>query len=219
VKRDRYHLTIYLIWAALGVAALASAFEGRWSTAFVAVGTIVLSYLPFSALERFQLRLPPSFLLAIVLFTVMSLFLGEAFDFYERLWWWDIFLHAFSALGFGILGFLFIFMLFEGDRYAAPPWAMAFFGYCFAVTMGATWEIFEFTMDQLFGLNMQKSGLPDTMGDLIVDALGALVGAIAGFLYLKGRQLGGLEALFDQFIEANRRFFRKYRRKDEGEGG
>ena len=38
---------------------------------------------------------------------------------------------------------------------------------CFAITIGALWEVFEFGMDQLFGLNMQKSGLLDTMGDLI----------------------------------------------------
>jgi hypothetical protein len=41
-------------------------------------------------------------------------------------------------------------------------------------------------MDSLFGLNMQKSGLRDTMWDLIVDALGALVVSILGYLYLKG---------------------------------
>ena len=29
------------------------------------------------------------------------------------------------------------------------------------------WEIFEYAMDTLFGFNMMKSGLPDTMGDFI----------------------------------------------------
>ena len=36
-------------------------------------------------------------------------------------------------------------------------------------------------MDILFGLSMQKSGVIDTMGDLIVDA----IGAGAGYWYLK----------------------------------
>ena len=37
------------------------------------------------------------------------------------------------------------------------------------MTIGVIWEIFEFTMDHVFDLTMQKSGLPDTMTDLIVD--------------------------------------------------
>ncbi len=67
-------------------------------------------------------------------------------------------------------------------------------------------------MDQLFGLNMQKSGLIDTMWDLIVDTGGASLGAFAGFLFLKGRQLGGLTGVLQEFTQKNRKWFRKLRR-------
>ena len=113
-----------------------------------------------------------------------------------------------------IVLFLFVFFLFEGDRYAAPPWALGLIAFCFALSIGALWEIFEFTMDQLFGLNMQKSGLIDTMWDLIVDTGGALFGASAGFLYLKGRTttLGGM---IEEFVELNRNGYRKLRERAE----
>ncbi len=146
-----------------------------------------------------------------MVFVFGTIFLGEAFDFYTRYWWWDVILHAGSAVGFGLAGFLFVFMLFEGDRYAAPAWAVAFISFCFALSIGTLWEIFEFAMDQIFGLNMQKSGLIDTMWDLIVDTLGASIGAIAGLSYLKGQELGGLTAAIREFVAANRRFFRKRR--------
>ena len=81
--------------------------------------------------------------------------------------------------------------------------------FSFAITIGALWEIFEFAMDQVFGLNMQKTGLVDTMWDLIVDTLGAGLGATAGFFYLKGRELGGLTAALREFVAANRRLFRR----------
>jgi hypothetical protein len=68
------------------------------------------------------------------------------------------------------------------------------------LSIGALWEIFEFLMDSLFGLNMQKSGLIDTMWDLIVDALGALVISILGYLYLKG-DIKLLERLDRRLIE------------------
>lgn len=201
-----------VVWATLFVAIFAALVTARWSLAFVSLATLVLSLLPVLAEGRFGIRLPVRFVAWVVIFVFATIFLGEAFDFYNRFWWWDIALHGGSAVGFGLIGFLFVFMLFEGDRYAAPAWAVAFAGFCFGLTIGTVWEVFEFAMDQIFGLNMQKSGLIDTMGDLILDMIGAAIGAFSGFLYLKGRHLSGLTGVLQEFIQKNRRFFRKLRR-------
>ena len=200
---------VLAVWGLLAVEFSVSLFRERWSLAFVSLATFGLTLLPILFARRFGVRLPTSFLAGIVLFIFATIFLGEAFDFYNRYWWWDIALHSGSALGFGLMGFLMIFMMFGGDRYAAPPWAVAFFSFCFAVSIGAMWEIFEFAMDQLFGLNMQKSGLIDTMWDLIVDCLGAFVGAFSGFLYLKLGKAGLLTGALDAFVSENRELYRK----------
>ncbi len=200
------------IWAFLLLALLTALATARWSLAFVSVATLLLSLLPVLAERRFGIRLPVRFVAGVAVFVFATIFLGEAFDFYNRFWWWDIALHAGSAVGFGLIGFLFVFMLFEGDLYAAPAWAIAFMSFCFGLSIGAMWEIFEFAMDQIFGLNMQKSGLIDTMWELILDTLGAGLGATAGFLYVKGRHLGGLTGILQEFIQKNRRFFRKLKR-------
>jgi len=113
-------------------------------------------------------------------------------------------------VGFGLIGFLGIFMLFEGDRFKAPPVALAVLSFCFAVSIGAVWEIFEFSMDQFFGMNMQKSGLVDTMWDLMVDCLGALAGSLAGFFYLEKRGGNGLlSSWIHSFIRLNKKLYRK----------
>ena len=63
--------------------------------------------------------------------------------------------------------------------------------------IGAVWEVYEFTFDGLLGLNMQKfaladgtelSGhlaLADTMKDIIVDILGAMVASAVGYISLR----------------------------------
>jgi hypothetical protein len=201
-----------LIWTALVIAAAEALITGRFSLAFIALVTLGLSMAPALVARWAQITVPKSFMLAVVMFVGGTIFLGEVFDFYERFWWWDIAMHGGSAIGFGLIGFVLIFMMFQGDKFAAPPSAIAFFAFCFAVAIGATWEIFEFGMDQLFGLNMQKSGLVDTMGDLIVDSIGALIGAGAGYAYLRGKQLGGMTGVIEDFIRRNPRFFRKWRR-------
>lgn len=202
-----------VIWALLLLAALISLGLARWSLAFVCLITLVLSLVPPLLAHRLSLALPLPFLLGMTIFVFASVFLGEAFDFYGRLWWWDLALHGSSAIGFGLSGFLFVLMLFEGDRLAAPPWAIAFITFCVAMTIGALWEIFEFGMDRAFGFNMQKSGLFDTMGDLILNALGGGIASVTGYFYLKRRSTGPLGRWISQFIEMNRRLYRKSREK------
>lgn len=206
-------LLVLAVWAVLVVAVPAAIYEARWSLAFVALATMALLLVPVLASRRLGIRLPASFLAGIAVFIFGTIFLGEAFDFYDRYWWWDVVLHGGSAVGFGLTGFLFVFMLFEGDRYAAPAWAVAFISFCFALSIGTLWEILEFAVDRTFGTNMQKSGLTDTMWDLIVDTMGASIGAVGGWFYLRGRELGGLTAALRDFVRANRKLFRRKRRR------
>lgn len=202
-----------LVWVVLLVIAADALFQGLWSLAFVALATLALSLAPLLVARWAKIEVPPGFVAAIVLFVGGTLFLGEVYDFYTRFWWWDVAMHGGSAIGFGLIGFVLVFMMFQGDHFAAPHGAVAFFAFCFGLAIGAGWEIFEYGMDVVFGLNMQKSGLDDTMGDLIVDTGGALVGAITGYTYLKGRERGWLAGVIADFVARNPRLFAKGRRK------
>ncbi len=204
---------IIVIWILLFLAGLIALGLARWSLAFVSMATLILSLVPPALASRWSLTLPGPFLFATTLFFFAALLLGESFDFYERLWWWDLALHGTSAIGFGLTGFLFMFMLFEGDRFAAPPSAIAFITFCVAMTMGALWEVFEFTMDVSFGLNMQKSGLDDTMGDLIVNAAGGLFASATGYVYLRHNTAGFLGRMLSEFIDLNRRLYQKSKQR------
>ncbi|SLN11562.1 hypothetical protein PEL8287_00267 [Roseovarius litorisediminis] len=201
-----------LIWIALLLVAFTAMVQLRWELAFVALATLTLSLVPVFVARWAEITVPASFISAVVVFVGGTLFLGEVFDFYERFWWWDVAMHGSSAVGFGLIGFVLVFMMFQGDRFAAPPVAVSFFAFCFGLSIGAVWEMFEFGMDQLFGFNMQKSGLIDTMGDLIVDMIGAGIGAATGYVYLKQREYGWLTSVIDEFIRRNPRLFKRLRK-------
>jgi hypothetical protein len=73
-------------------------------------------------------------------------------------------------------------------------------------------------MDIFFATNMQKemlgdpSGLTDTMWDLVVDTLGALVITVLGYGYIKtARNESFLERWIQSFIQSNPRLFKRYR--------
>ncbi|GGE47050.1 hypothetical protein [Actibacterium pelagium] len=208
---SRYTILIKAIRLFLVGELIFSGISGQWSVAFVSIWTLLISYVPTVISRRLGVQLPVQLLALITLFIFATLFLGEVWDFYGRYWWWDVVLHGGSAMAFGLMGVVFVLLLFEGDRYAAPPFAMSVLAFCVAISIGASWEVFEFLMDQIFGLNMQKSGLMDTMWDMIVDMIGAFIGATIGFFYLKGRELGGSAGMIREFIRLNRQFFRRHR--------
>ena len=54
------------------------------------------------------------------------------------------------------------------------------------------------------------SGLTDTMWDLIVDALGALAIALAGYLYMKRGMTSFIVPWIQRFISGNPRLFKRW---------
>lgn len=175
--------------ALIGALALAL-YEAEWLTAFICVIALWIVWMPPFLARNLQVHFPLEFSLMLNLFIYSSIFLGEIRGYYTRFWWWDIVLHAGSGIALGFIGFLILYSLYQTGRIVISPFLLAMFSFCFALSLGALWEIFEFAVDSLFGTNMQKSGLVDTMWDLIVDAIGALIVAVSGYAYVRNRRSG-----------------------------
>ena len=177
----------------------------NYDITIVSAGSFALTFIP-SIMERsIKVSLPASFQVVLLIFIFGAQFLGEIFDYYERFWWWDVLLHGWSGVLLGIVGFLLVYILntADGVKVVMSPFFIAFFALCFAVTCGVIWEVFEFSMDLIFGTNMQKSGLTDTMGDLLIDTAGALIISINGFFALRDNKSNVLYHTISGFMEKN----------------
>jgi uncharacterized membrane protein YjdF len=191
--------------------------DGEWLNALLVMMIMGVILTPTVLSEHLPVRIPAEFQLLALLFSFAALFLGEVRSYYTRIWWWDIALHASSGLLLGILGFLLVYVLNESRRVDIHmrPRFVALFAFLFAVAAGALWEIFEFTMDQLFGTNMQKpmlgdpSGLTDTMWDLIVDTIGAAIISFFGWWYMRRRRTSFIERWISKFVAGNPHLFRR----------
>jgi len=190
-------------------------YEQQWLNAVIVAAVLLLTVLPAMFARGAKIFIPAQFELLAIAFIFASLYLGERRDFYDRFWWWDLALHSTSGVLLGILGFLLVYVLNENPRIDLhmQPGFVAFFAFCFSITAGTIWEIFEFAMDQIFGMNMQKpmfgdsSGLTDTMWDLIVDCIGTLAVAIYGYRYLRRGTPSVIERWIQRFIDGNPRLF------------
>ena len=60
----------------------------------------------------------------------------------------------------------------------------------FVALCGVLWEIYEFTADTIFNLDMQGvsfTGVTDTMEDFIADLVGGIIPALYGYNIFKGK--------------------------------
>ncbi|MFP4400737.1 MAG: hypothetical protein ACLFPQ_02565 [Candidatus Woesearchaeota archaeon] len=168
------------------VAILTAAWHKEWSSLGLAILTLILTFIPTMLEKRFSIDFPTIFEIMVLVFIFASIYLGFIHSYYERFWWWDVLLHTSSGIVFGLLGLYLVYILDRKYRVAVKlnPYFVALFAISFAIAMGALWEILEFSLDYFFSTDLQLS-LADTMWDLIVDTLGAIIVAIFGYFYLK----------------------------------
>lgn len=213
VRIKHWIVTIVLLLMATDFGYVVS--EGRWLSAFLILMITLLIMLVTVFSSRLGVQIPAEFQMVALVFVFSALFLGEVRDYYNRIWWWDIALHTTSGLLGGIFGFLLVYVLNESRRIALSmtPHFVAAFAFLFAVAIGALWEIFEFAMDSFFGTQMQKpmfgdaSGLTDTMWDMIVNTVGALLISWLGWWYMKQERQSFIDIWIQKFIDRNPHWF------------
>lgn len=157
--------------------------------------------IPTKITHKIKIEIPSNLYFLYIIFLYCAIFLGEVRSFYYTIPHWDTILHTFSGAMIGAFGFSIINLLKQkSNNVELSPFFVAMFSFMFAVTLGVIWEIYEFACDTVLGTNMQKfamSGgeqligrlaLKDTMEDLIVDCIGALIMSTIGYISLKHKK-------------------------------
>lgn len=186
-----------------------------YSQLFIAILTIALTFYPSILEKRFGVYLPGSMQIIITLFIFGAQYLGEIKDFYNKIPWWDTMLHTTSGIVLGVIGFMFVYLLNKSysNSINLSPFFVVMFAFCFAVTMGVFWEFFEYGADRMLGTNMQKfrfpelgqDGLIDTMSDLLVDSIGALITSVVGYFYIQKKNDVLLKDYFRKWFRHNKK--------------
>lgn len=213
-------------------------FPGNYHNMFLGILTLFLFMVPAVLDQTLGVTIPAGLETVILIFIFSAEILGEINAFYVKIPVWDTILHTTNGFLMAAIGFALIDLFNRSDRFSIKmsPYFVAFFAFCFSMTVGVLWEFFEFSMDWFFGLDMQKDwilpsinsvklnptganvpvhvdiqsvvingekwnlggyldiGIVDTMKDLMVNFIGAVVFSIIGILYLKHRGKGKLAA-------------------------
>ncbi len=210
--------------------------NGDIGNAFLCILSLFLFILPYILEKTFKIDFPGKLERIVFVFIFAAEILGEINNFYGTIPMWDTVLHTVSGFLCASLGFSLIYILNQKTKFMnLSPLFVALVSFCFSMTVGIAWELFEYGMDVIFKTDMQKDeyvnvirtvnldpefdnnvitidgidytiaydkngnelvrfdgyldiGLHDTMSDLIVNFIGAMIFSVFGYLYIKNEE-------------------------------
>lgn len=169
---NRSSLSVYLTLRALIILSMVRAvMRGDYQSVFLCALSLVLLILPSVFAHRLDLRLPGALEIVILLFIFAAEILGEINSFYVRVPHWDTMLHTINGFLCAAVGFALVDLLNRNDRFSLElsPKYLAITAFCFSMTVGVVWEFFEYGMDCLLGLDMQKDTIVHAIHSVALD--------------------------------------------------
>jgi len=235
-KADKKTFFVYLTLRVLVILCLVrELINGNYQNALLCILSLILFLLPAFVERTFKIDFPSVLEIIILLFIFSAEILGEINNFYGIFANFDNILHTINGFLCASIGFSLIYLLNENiESFKLSPLFVSIFAFCFSMTIGIFWEFFEYGMDNLFNLDMQKDeyiynintvvldpefdnnvinikdidktvlydknneelikldgyldiGLNDTMKDLIVNFVGALIFNMFDYLYIMNK--------------------------------
>ena len=166
---------VYLILRALVIVALvAQVFNRNFENVFLCVLTLFLFTLPSFIERTIRIEIPDTLEVIILLFIFAAEILGEIQAYYVQFPYWDTMLHTLNGFLCAAIGFSLLDIINRNEKlkFSLSPVYLSVVAFCFSMTIGVLWEFFEFSMDQLFLLDMQKDTIVHTIGSVILDPTG-----------------------------------------------
>lgn len=260
----REHRSSFLVFAFLRILVLIALvrqiFLGNYESVFLCILTLVLLLVPSFLQVTLKIEIPKILEIIMLLFIFAAEILGEINEFYIIIPFWDTLLHTLNGFLAAAIGFSLVDLLNRNEKLAfqLSPLFMAIVSFCFSMTIGVVWEFFEYGMDVIFNLDMQKDtivnsitsvvldpakgnhpitvdgindvsvngkslglggyldiGLIDTMGDLLVNFIGAMVFSVFGYFYVKKKDKNSLLGNLIPHRKRKDRDFLKIVKEDE----
>ena len=262
----REHKSSFLVYVTLRLLVILmmilQIFNRNYENVFLCVLTLVLLLIPSLIQINLKIELPTALEITILVFIFAAEILGEIQSYYIKFPFWDTVLHTINGFLMAAIGFALVDILNRSKKFSIQlsPVFLAIVAFCFSMTIGVIWEVFEYGMDQFFGLDMQKDtviqgfssvlldptksnipvpvqditevlingrdlglggyldiGLIDTMNDLFVNFVGAVLFSIIGYFYVKSRGKGKFARRFIPRLKSRDADFLRKAEEEDGE--
>ena len=187
IRRQPVVFAVYLVLRLIVLATLVSSIiRGEYESAFICLLVLALFLLPFFIQQNFGIALPSTLEIIILLFIFAAEILGELECYFITYPHWDSMLHTTTGFLCAATGFALIDILNRN----------------IPITIDGIHSVAVNGQDLGFD-GYLDIGLYDTMADLFVNFVGAVVFSTIGYFYIKQRGKGRLARAFIPTITEN----------------
>ena len=172
IRQQPAVFAVYVVLRLIVVTELVlSILRAEYESAFICLLVLILFILPFFIQQNFGIQLPTTLEIIILLFIFAAEILGELEGYFITYPNWDTMLHTTTGFLSAATGFALIDILNRNSRikFHLSPIYVALAAFCFSMTVGVLWEFFEFGMDRLFHLDMQKDTVVQSITSVMLD--------------------------------------------------
>ncbi len=175
IGQIREHRATFIVWMILRILvigiAVRSAHTHQWERFFTCILTLILFLAPSFVQKKLRIKLPTALEITVLIFIFCAEVLGEIACFYIKYPLWDTMLHTVNGFLFAAFGFCLVDLLNENHsvKFHLSPSFLALVAFCFSMTIGIFWEFFEYAMDHLFALDMQKDTILTAFQSVTLD--------------------------------------------------
>ena len=143
----------------------------NYESTFVCVLVLILFMLPRFVERNFRIELPSALEIIILIFIFAAEILGELKSYFITYPHWDSMLHTTTGCISAAFGFAMVDLLNRNkpQHFKLSPVFLALVAFCFSMTVGVLWEFFEFSMDYLFHMDMQKDTIVSSITSVMLD--------------------------------------------------
>lgn len=196
LREHKSSFIVYMVLRLLVIAVLCFQLYNRnFESAFLCILTLLLLIVPSLVQLTFRIEFPTVLEIILLLFIFAAEILGEIHEFYIIFPYWDTILHTLNGFLAAAIGFSLVDLLNKSDKlvFYLSPLFTAIVAFCFSMTIGVIWEIFEFGMDQIFYFDMQKDTVINQISTVMLDPTGGNTAVILSGIenvIVQGTELG-----------------------------
>lgn len=170
-----------ILWIALRIAILCWGVYGLFhgsvveflEAVFAVIFTHLWDFFQIFGKKSFIIEVPASTQTMLSLFIFIAVCIGSTLNNRTTFEHFDLVTHFASGVLSAWFGYDFANIIYR-KRGDLGPALSSLFSLAFALSLAVGWEIYEFSMDQIYGLTLQR-GNTDTMVDFISCAIGAVL--------------------------------------------
>lgn len=171
----REHKSSFLVYVVLRILVILmmilQIFNRNYENVFLCVLTLCLLVVPSFVQINLKIELPTPLEITILIFIFAAEIMGEIQSYYIRFPFWDTALHTINGFLMAAIGFALVDILNRSKKisFQLSPVYLSLAAFCFSMTIGVVWEFFEFGMDMLFDLDMQKDTVVQCIHSVMLD--------------------------------------------------